>query len=138
MFVGSILVLCWQTCPSSAQQQEDHAKGPIVYATKDIAPGSILSASDVGKNEIAQSKIPGKAIPSPLLAVGHKAKNKISKNQLIFSQDIDFQQPLSDKEQQIAKEQLKIALKKWNSEGDLYWYRSSKQSSSGRSGEKKD
>lgn len=121
MLAGALLNIYCQH-PSIAQAKAANETGPVVYATKNILAGSIICVSDVGKNEIDQAKLPAKALPSPLLVVGYKAKNNLVKDQVIFSQDIDFHPQLTEKEQMIAKEQVKIARAKWTSASDAYWY----------------
>lgn len=114
------MLYCQQ--PINAQAKVSDEKGSVIYAIKNVMAGSIICVSDVAKNEIDQAKIPGKAVPSPLIVVGCKAKNDLIKDRVIFSQDIDFHPKLTQKEQQIADEQLKIARKKWTSPSDVYWY----------------
>lgn len=112
---------CVQINPSAAQTDVAQEKGPLVYATKNVMAGSLIYASDVAKIEVNQAKIPGKAICSPLEAVGCKAKNNLRKEAVIFAHDIDFHPQLTDKQKIIAKEQLEIARKKWTAHSDVYW-----------------
>ncbi len=72
---------------------------------------------------IPQAKIPGKALPSPLLVVGCRAKIAIKKDQLIFSQDIDFEPTLSSAERDTSIRELKLAREKWHSQTDLDSFR---------------
>lgn len=118
-----ILSINFEFWPSLAQGRDIEGNGPVVYAKEDIKAGAILCVSDVDKNVIPQAKIPGKALPSPLLVVGSRAKTAIKKDQLIFSQDIDFEPTLSSSERETAIRELKLAREKWHSKTDLNSYR---------------
>ncbi|MBL8084253.1 MAG: hypothetical protein JNN26_16650 [Candidatus Obscuribacter sp.] len=118
-----ILSINFEFWPSLAQGRDMEGNGPVVYAKRDIKAGAILCVSDVDKNVIPQAKIPGKAVPSPLLVVGCRAKITIKKDQLIFSQDIDFEPTLSSAEREKSIRELKLAREKWHSQSDLNSYR---------------
>lgn len=97
---------------------------PVTYATHNIKAGSIIRAIDVEKKMIPDGRIPGKSIPSPLLAVGFRAVNDMPANIIIMSHDIDFTGKLPSRECTIASEEIAKGIKKWTSPSDIRWFRS--------------
>ncbi len=133
LFAGATGVICsQQTAPCQAQSSIANEKGPVIYAAKDISKGSVIRVIDLTKSEIAQAKIPGKALPSALLIVGRKAHHNLLKGQLIFSQDIELSSSVNERRRKtLSNRELKIARSKWTAPSDVSWEHWAEHSKSG-------
>jgi pilus assembly protein CpaB len=65
-----------------------HAKGKIVYSSKDIMEGQNIPSDALEERELAQDKIPADAITSSSLAAGRIAKYGISSGQIVSQHDL--------------------------------------------------
>lgn len=128
IFTRSALIACLlfgcyffpQTC-----EADRSIIAPVVYATKEIKAGSIIRASDIAQKMVSYQILPSKSIPSALLIVGFKAANNLPARIMIMSQDVCFTAKLAPTEELEARHEISEGMKKWHSQADLRWFKSS-------------